>query len=106
MHWPGAVPDRQRYPRDRHLPAMPRGLARGLLRRDTHSHPLPFRRRQCRVFARRLPADFLAGLEVVDVARGERVEVADISSGQTSTAIPLDRHAMLLAVHDRRAPWS
>src|SRR5438874_12424281 len=104
-HRLGPVPDRANRVRHDRLPMSPLRVASCLLGRESLLRPRPLVRRHLVIGPRRPPADFLARLEIVDIAGRMIVEMPDIGTRKPAAPVAFDRNTVLLAVHDRRALW-
>src|SRR3954447_23719763 len=104
-HRLGPVPDRANRVRHDRLPMSTLRVASRLLGRESLLRPRPLVRRHVAIGPRRPPPDFLARLEIVDIAGRMIVEMPDIGAGKPAAPVAFDRDTVLFAVHDRCAPW-
>src|SRR4051794_10963911 len=104
-HRLGPVPDRANRVRHDRLPMSTLRVASRLLGRESLLRPRPLVRGHLAIGPRRPPADFLARLEIVDIAGRMIVEVPDIGARKPAAPVAVDRNTVLPAVHDRRTLW-
>src|SRR3954465_11196874 len=93
-HRLGPVPDRANPVRHDRLPMSPLRVASRLLGRESLLRPRPLVPGHFAIGPGRPPADFLAGLEIVDIAGRMMVEMPDIGPRKPPAPIAFDRNTV------------